>query len=119
MRKHIIYIITLVILCMGTGAYAQASHPSRIPAKRDPIERVQPNGEKVTILLRGDERSHYSMTTDGWQVKEGKDGYIYYAIQKKDGSIAAGKRIAHNAPDRSKCEARWLRRKGIKPNKQD
>ena len=86
------------------------------PARPGVIERVQPDGDTLHICLRGDERSHYTMTTDRWQIKEDKNGYLCYAIQKKDGSIVASKKVAHDADKRSKCENKWLRRKGLKKN---
>ena len=84
------------------------------PAYRGEIERVQPNGDTLKTYLRGDERSHYAMTVDGWQIKENAKGYLCYAMQKKDGSIVASRKVAHNEADRKKCEKKWLERKGIK-----
>ena len=92
----------------------KAQMPARVPAFREMIEQVQPNGYTLQTYLRGDERMHYSMTVDGWQIKENEAGYICYAQQKRDGSIIASKKIAHNEADRSKCEKRWLIRHGMK-----
>lgn len=84
----------------------------RVPATPHPIVKEQPNGETITFLLRGDERSHYSMTQDGWQIIENAKGYLCYA-QLKRGQVVPSRRMAHNAEQRTKCEQRWLKNKGI------
>lgn len=86
----------------------------RVPAYQGVIIREQPNGYKLQTYLRGDERSHYAMTLDGWQIKENEKGEWCYAFQKKDGAIVPGKKVAHNEQDRKKCETKWLQKKGIK-----
>lgn len=92
------------------GAQAQ----QRVPAYGGTIIREQPDGYKLQTLLRGDERSHYAMTIDGWQIKENAAGEWCYATQKKDGSIVASRKVARNEADRKKCEKKWLDKKGIK-----
>ena len=77
------------------------------------IERVQPDGDTLHIYLRGDERSHFSMTLDGWQIMENKKKSLCYAVKKR-GAVKAGRRQAHDADKRSRCEERYLKRKGIK-----
>lgn len=109
-------IVFLALLMIGLSGVVCAQQPNRVPARPGVIERVQPDGDTLHICLRGDERSHYTMTTDRWQIKEDKNGYLCYAIQKKDGSIVASKKVAHDADKRSKCENKWLRRKGLKKN---
>ena len=101
-----------VIASMALSSHAQM--PARVPAYRGVIDFVQPNGDTLQTYLRGDERMHFSMTLDGWQIKENAVGYMCYALQKRDGSIVAGKKVAHNEADRTKCEKRWSKRKGIK-----
>lgn len=103
----------MAVVAMATVA-VKAQTPARVPAYRGVIEHVQPNGDTLQTYLRGDERMHFSMTIDGWQIKEHVSGYICYAQQKRDGSIIASKKIAHNEPERSKCEKHWLLRHGIK-----
>ena len=105
----------LLILAILTSALCvQAQQPQKVPAYRGVIERVQPDGYKLQTYLRGDERRHYAMTLDGWQIKENSKGYMCYAQIKKDGSVVASKKVAHNAEDRKKSEVKWLTKKGIK-----
>lgn len=101
-----IFIMTLLALTVSIGLYAQ--HPARVPAPRHPITRVQPNGDTLVVLLRGDEHHHFMMTTDGYLVREDTKGYICYAYYAPKGNIIVGKRRAHNADKRSRCEQRYV-----------
>lgn len=84
--KRLIYI---VLIAMSVVAVAQQK-PSRVPAYRGVIERVQPNGDTIYVRLHGDERRHWMTLEDGETlVKENKKGYICYAKKKKDGRIVA------------------------------
>ena len=82
--KRLIYI---VLIAMSVVAVAQQK-PSRVPAYRGVIERVQPNGDTIYVRLHGDERRHWMTLEDGETlVKENKKGSICYAKKKKDGRI--------------------------------
>ena len=82
--KRLIYI---VLIAMSVVAVAQQK-PSRVPAYRGVIKRVQPNGDTIYVRLHGDERRHWMTLEDGETlVKENKKGYICYAKKKKDGRI--------------------------------
>lgn len=107
--KRIIIFSLMLALC---GISLSAQRPQRVPAFRGVIEKIQPNGDTLHIFLRGDEHYHYSMTLDGWQVMENKKGVICYAKLKKGEAVASGKR-AKDADKRSRCEQRWLQKKGI------
>jgi len=108
MKHHVL--ITLAFALLSLSAAAQS--PKRVPAFRGVIERVQPSGDTIHIYLRGDERSHFAMTIDGWQIMENKKGYLCYAVLKR-GIPVVSSRVAHDAAKRGKCENRFLRRKGI------
>lgn len=105
----------------------QAQQSAKVPAYRGVIERVQPNGDTLHVFLRGDEHFHFTMTVDGWQVKENNKGKLCYAKLKtikengeKKQIAVASCRTAHDAAKRSKCEQRWLNKHGIqKMNKED
>ena len=108
MKRVILLLLSVVALTLSIQAQ------NRVPAYPGVIERVQPSGDTLQIYLRGDERAHYTITVDGWQIKEDNRGYLCYAQQKRDGSIIASRKVAHDADKRSKCEQKWLKRKGIK-----
>ena len=107
--KKILLISLIAAIC---GLSLHAKLPQRVPAFRGVIERIQPNGDTLHIYLRGDERYHYSMTVDGWQVMENKKGVICYAKMKKGEAVASCKR-AKDKEKRSRCEQKWLMKKGI------
>ena len=123
MKKILLILVAIVVATLSM----QAQQPARVPARPGVIERVQPNGDTLHVFLRGDEHFHFTMTTDGWQVKENKKGKLCYAKfktikengEKKQIAVASC-RTAHDAAKRSKCEQRWLNKHGIqKMNKED
>ena len=107
--RHTLILFALFLSC--TLAYAQA--PQRVPARRDPIVITQPNGDSLTILKRGDERVHWTMTTDGWQILENKKGYMCYVRLKRNGEVTLSNKKAKDETKRRPCEARWLKKHGI------
>ena len=109
MKKGIL--LVAVMAMMALGVHAQT--PAKVPAYRGLIERVQPNGDTLRTYLRGDEHYHFTMTEDGWQIKEDKKGWLKYAKTNRKGEVVISWRKAHNAEKRSKCEAKWLEKHGI------
>ena len=107
--KKIITIVFAVLLAYNL--YAQ--QPMRVPAYQGLIERVQPNGDTLRTYLRGDERSHYMMTEDGWQISEDAKGWLRYTKRNRKGELVTGCRKARNAENRSQCEKRWLKKHGV------
>lgn len=103
----------LLTLCLTTG-FAEAVPKQRVPAYRGVIERVQPNGDTLLTYLRGDERKHWMMTVDGWQIAENRRGRLCYMMRNCHGDAVVSRKTAHNAADRKRCERRWLERYGIK-----
>jgi len=117
MKRYLFILTMLCTMCAGANAQEQ---PARVPARPGVLERIQPNGDTLHVFLRGDEHWHFTMTVDGWQVKENKKGTLCYArlkTRKENGEkkqIAVPScRTAHDAAKRSKCEQRWLDRHGI------
>ena len=105
-----------LILALFVCASASAQEMQRVPAYRGVIARVQPNGDTLRVYLIGDERSHFAMTVDGWQIMEDKKGWIRYAKKDRKGEAVISCRKAHNAEERKKCETKWMERYGIKKN---
>ena len=105
-------ILIAVMAMMVLGIQAQA--PARVPAYPGLIERVQPNGDTLRTYLRGDERMHWAMTEDGWQIIETEKGWIKYAKLNRKGEVVVSHRKAHNPENRSKCEKRWLEKHGVR-----
>lgn len=91
----------------------KAPQAHKVPAYRGLIERVQPNGYVLRTYLRGDERKHWAMTEDGWQIKEDKNGWLKYCKKDRKGNVVISSRKAKNVEDRTKCQKRWLKKHGI------
>lgn len=70
-----------------------------IPAKPGKIVFTQPDGSKVEVFIRGDERFHYYETTDGKILLPGKDGQLKFAVLNAAGKVVAGEVNASN-PDK-------------------
>ena len=84
-----------------------------IPARPIPITKVQVDGTSLKVCLRGDERFHYTTTTDNMPVIQGYDGNYYYA-SIKGGNIECSKILAHNDNERSNEEKEYvIHSKGI------
>lgn len=107
------FALVMICVCALAQMACAQNAPSRVPARRDPIEVRQPDGAPLTILLRGDERKHWTMTEDGYLIAQNSDGYYCYKIQRR-GEQVIGRRVAKNPEDRTKCDERYLKRHGIK-----
>lgn len=110
MRKLFICIMG----AMTITAIAQRTRMARIPATPHPIQYVQPDGDTLTMRLHGDERKHYRTTLDGYEIIQDNKGYYKYAKARKNGAVKLTCRQAHNPEKRTKCENKFLERKGIK-----
>ena len=108
-----LFLLATLLMAMTLGLRAQQL-PAKVPAYPGIIECVQPNGDTLQTYLRGDEHMHWRMTTDGWQIRENKKGWYVYAKLNKKGEAVPSCKKAHNVGKRSKCEMRWLEKKGIK-----
>jgi len=117
MRKILFLVALMATMMMNMQAQEvraeRGPQKHNVPAYPGLIERTQPDGYVLRTYLRGDEHKHWAMTEDGWQILENKKGWLVYAQQKKNGTIVASRRKAHNAEDRKKCEIKWLNKKGI------
>ncbi len=109
MKRYLI--IAAIMVLSATMMYAQNRAARRgVPARREPIEFVQPNGDTLTIRLVGDEWHHYRMTIDGYLIDQNSKGYYCYAKYNSKGHIVCTRRKAHNKDKRSKCEQRYIDR---------
>ena len=117
MRKILLLVAMMATMTLGIQAEEMQAErtPQRhnVPAYPGMIERQQPNGYVLRTYLRGDEHKHWALTEDGWRIVENKKGWLVYAKQKKNGTIVASNRKAHNVEDRTKCEVKWLNKKVI------
>ncbi|MCL1933735.1 MAG: M6 family metalloprotease domain-containing protein [Candidatus Azobacteroides sp.] len=50
-----------------------------VPAVPWPVEKIQPDGSKITVYLRGDEKVHWMESLDGYTLMYDAQKYIVYA----------------------------------------
>ena len=110
MKKILLLVAVMATMSIGV---CYADGPARVPAYPGLIERVQPNGYTIRTFLRGDEHMHWTMTEDGWQIKETDKGWLKYCKVNRKGEVVTSCRKARNVEDRSKCEKRWLEKHGV------
>lgn len=94
-----------IIIC--ASALLCAASALAVPARRDPMTVTQPDGSKITIVNRGDERNHALFTTDGYAVMSDDNGFFYYARPEGNRFIISDIR-AHNMHERSAAELQYL-----------
>lgn len=73
-------IIPLLLLTHMSATYA-------INASPHPIDATQPDGTKIVLKVKGDERFHWQEDANGYTVLRDKGRYVY-AIQGPDGRLA-------------------------------
>ncbi len=93
--KNIRPILVLLLLAASVG-YSHAG-----PASQEPVEIVQPDGSKLTILMHGDEFFHWATTIDGYTLLLNDKGYYEYAQKDEHGNLVLSGIIARNASARS------------------
>lgn len=70
-------ILTTVLASVSIGAYA-------VPAFPGVIKYPCPNGDSINVILRGDERSHFFTSVDGYMLLRGDDDIFRYAVPSSD-----------------------------------
>lgn len=78
---------------------------SAVPAQTGVTVRTLPDGSTLEVMLHGDENFHYTTLTDGSLVKEGDDGYFYYALAAADGIVATDSRVGGEKPAQKSVKA--------------
>lgn len=80
---------------------------SAVPAIPTPQKVTQPNGEALTVRIKGDEFFHYMTTVDGYTIVKNAQGYYAYGTLVND-EVVASKIIARDAEKRSASDNAWL-----------
>ena len=84
MKKIYLCLLVAIIICLPKQLQAVKAYPF-------PIETEQPNGEKITIQLHGDEFFHYTTTNEGYIIDIDNEGYFTFAEISDEGYIKPGK----------------------------
>jgi len=101
MRKLIT--IFLINIILGVKILA-------VPANPNPIKYSLPDGTKITITLKGDERIRWATSEDGYTLLLNKDGYYEYAVHDEKGNLVLSGKRAKNITERSRKDNRFLKK---------
>ena len=80
---------------------------SAVPAIPTPQKVTQPNGEELTVRIKGDEFYGYLATVDGYTIVKNDKGYYTYATLIND-EVVASDIVARDADKRSASDNAWL-----------
>lgn len=81
------------VILMKSDAEAQSA-PFAAPAAPDVFYLAQPDGSKISVYARGDERFNWMETAEGYTIEKATDGFWYYVSGKNglSGPAAEDKR---------------------------
>lgn len=79
-----------------------------VPAYRQAVQRTQPDGSVVTVVLQGDEHRHLLRTTDGHALAQDADGWLRYARLEQGRLTSEGAPVAHDEAQRSTAERSYV-----------
>ena len=77
MKKLLFVLIIIVLVIKATLLTNSVMAVVAIP---DPIEFIQPDNSRITILLKGDEKVRWAETQDGYSILFNKSGTYEYAV---------------------------------------
>ncbi|MFZ4723891.1 MAG: M6 family metalloprotease domain-containing protein [Paludibacter sp.] len=99
-----IYKITasLLLSFIAISGYAVTAYPF-------PIDIKQPDGTKMTILLKGDEKVKWAETSDGFSILFNAKGFYEYATLSADKELITSGVIARNPVKRTTTETTFLK----------
>lgn len=107
----------LFLLLFVANAWAAFSQKSFVPASPYPVTVVQPDGTNLLIYGKGDEKTHYTVTDDGYTVIRSGRGIYEYAGLSSEGDLIPTGIAAKNKNDRRFPENAFVAglEKNIKP----
>ena len=103
MKKAIVYPIFLVFLSCFLQQILHA-----VPAYPGPVIFTQPDGTKINISLKGDEKAKWAVTADGYTVLFNDKGFLEYAELNKNGDLVGSGVIVRNPEKRLVEEKAFL-----------
>ena len=96
------YLVVMLIFNVGTV--------KSVPADPNPIKLCQPNGDTISIRLKGDEHYHQVETEDGYTLVESSNKTLEYATQDAEGNLVSSHITAKNKANRNDNERKTLSR---------
>lgn len=95
MRKEIG--LLFLLLCVAVSAYSAPAYPGL-------VTKQQPNGEEVSVYLKGDEKIRWMESEDGYTLLYDNQKQIVYATLSEDGDLVPSAIPYRNASLRSSDE---------------
>jgi M6 family metalloprotease-like protein len=72
-----------------------------VPAIPYPVTLTQPNGDTLTVRIKGDERINWYESMDGYTLLFNQAGYLSYAQLDEDGNLQSSDFVATNIDNRN------------------
>ncbi|MCL2435536.1 MAG: M6 family metalloprotease domain-containing protein [Lentimicrobiaceae bacterium] len=91
--KKLTFFLLVLLLIMASALYA-------VPADPNPVTLTQPNGETLTVRIKGDERINWYESMDGYTLLFNQSGFLSYAQLDEDGNLHPSGFIATNIEER-------------------
>ena len=89
-----LFCVILFLVSISINSYA-------VPAYPNLITKTQPNGETISLRMKGNEELKWMESEDGYSLLYGQDKYIVFAIQDEKGNMIPSNVIAQNKANRS------------------
>ena len=100
MRKQLFFLFYVLIAFYQTS-FAVKAYPY-------PVEITQPDGTKLTIILKGDERVKWAQTVDGYSIMRNSKGAYEYATINSDNDMVPSGILAKNKAERNSSDIKFL-----------
>jgi len=101
--RNIISIFTMLLISISV--HSQVAYHGSMPAYPYPIDVLQPNGNSVTITLKGNEAVHWATTEDGYTlIKNPMNQAWVYGVLNSEGNLVPSNVIASNIQQRTEEE---------------
>ncbi|NSW44540.1 MAG: M6 family metalloprotease domain-containing protein [Bacteroidales bacterium] len=111
------YYLLLTFILLLNIVKSQTAYFGGIPASPAKIEVAQPNGNNLSLFLKGDETVHWATTTDGYTLLKNPNLNAWtYAILDHNGELMPSNMLASNINQRDINEITFLQNidKGLK-----
>jgi len=102
MRKlFLLPLISILLIAVHLSVLGVSAYPL-------PVEITQPDGTKITILLKGDEHLKWAQTVDGYSIMRNGSGVFEYARLSSAQDMVPSGIQARNEKERSNFEIQFL-----------
>lgn len=102
-----IFTFTVLLFIVTVRIFAVTASPY-------PVDFKQPDGNIVTVMVKGDERIHWHESMDGYTLLFNKEGYLTYAVLDEDGNLQPSDFIATDVEKRATAVVSFLNTIGKK-----